>query len=571
MEGKKKFKLIHRLLLMSLVPILLLSIVTLIMSGININKGIQTEFLEGLKNQVTAVAAAYQYIDGGDYYLNEDGDLMKGNLNVTKNEALIDSFVQGTEVGVTLFYGDTRKATTLIGVQDGKRMVGTQASEAVAKQVLGGGTYEATDLVINTRPYMAYYMPMKNSDGKVVGMYFAGAPSEGVKAYVSSRIGQLVGISVILLIIAVIEVVLIATRIGKAIGQADQTIAHLSDGDLTIDVDEQLLKRNDEIGDMGRSLQSTMEKLRDIIGNINASASELKTAGVNLDEMASQSSQTTDDISNAVEGISTGAVSQAEEVERATGLVADMGQLIEQMVAGIDALYESAKQMGKAGNDARENMQELQQYNENTTEAINRVSDNVQKTDKSVEAISAALEMITDIADETNLLSLNASIEAARAGDAGRGFAVVAGQIQKLAEESAVSASRIAEIIQTLSKDSSETLAVMEQVQKDVEKQQEMMKTTMDRFDVVTEGIDSANVHTEQINGEAKDCDRSRDGVVDIIQNLSALSEENAASTEETTASMQELNATINLLAESASKLQGLATNLENDVKFFKV
>jgi methyl-accepting chemotaxis protein len=293
--------------------------------------------------------------------------------------------------------------------------------------------------------------------------------------------------------------------------------------------------------------------------------------GTDLGDMASQTSHTTDEISLAVEEVSKGAITQAEEVEHATNLVSDMGMKIEQIVHSIDELYQVAEAMQKAGNEAQNNMNLLKVSNEQTNTAIEKVAENVEKTDKSVAVIAEALNLITDIADETNLLSLNASIEAARAGEAGRGFAVVAAQIQKLAEESNASAAQIAEIISTLSQDSANTLTVMENLRDNISVQQEKMLDTIDKFASVREGIVTSTDHTSLIHTQASDCDSSRVSVVDIIQDLSALSEENAASTEETTASMQELNATIALLSNAAKDLQDLAVSLENDMRFFKL
>lgn len=293
--------------------------------------------------------------------------------------------------------------------------------------------------------------------------------------------------------------------------------------------------------------------------------------GNDLGDMSSQTSHTANEISLAVEEVSRGAVTQAEEVEHATNLVSDMGTKIEQIVHSIDVLYQVAESMQSAGNEASDNMNLLKDSNEHTNTAIEKVAENVEKTDKSVAVIAEALNLITDIADETNLLSLNASIEAARAGEAGRGFAVVASQIQKLAEESNASAAQIAEIISTLSQDSANTLSVMNTLRDNIKVQQEKMLDTIDKFSSVSEGIVSSTNHTSHIHTQASECDSSRVSVVDIIQDLSALSEENAASTQETTASMQELNATISLLSDAAKGLHELAVSLENDMKFFRL
>ena len=189
----------------------------------------------------------------------------------------------------------------------------------------------------------------------------------------------------------------------------------------------------------------------------------------------------------------------------------------------------------------------------------------MEATDQSVTKITEAVDMITDIASQTGLLSLNASIEAARAGEAGKGFAVVATEIQHLSQESEDSALKITEIVKRLSEDSRNSMLVMKEVMERLQEQQDKLNETISKFQNVRDGITSSREHTGQIHIQAQQCDHDRNEMLDIVQNLSAISEENAASTEETTASMQELNSTIMLLADSAVKLKELAVALEEN------
>lgn len=570
-KKKANFTLMKRLLCMSLLPAALMGIVITVYASFSMVEGMQMEFLEALRDTTITVHAAYDALDDGDYYLNDAGQLMKGDLNVTENEALLDSFVEGTEVELTIFYGDTRMATTLLH-KDGTRNIGTQASEAIVEIVINQDQeYETTDVVIDDEHYYGFYLPVENDNGEVVAMFFAGEESAVVNEFIFSKLTAIVLMAIGVMALAIAVIIWAAKRIITSIDATKNALVKISEGDLTVQVDPAAMKRGDEIGIMSRALYMTISELQDIISNVMSSAKALESKGVQLGEMSNQTSHTTDEVSRAVEEISKGAVTQAEEVESATHLVSDMGIQIEQIVQSISGLYKVAEKMQKAGNEAQNNMNLLKESNEKTTVAIEKVAENVEKTDKSVAVIAEALSLITDIADETNLLSLNASIEAARAGEAGRGFAVVAAQIQKLAEESNASAAQIAEIITTLSEDSANTLTVMDEVRQNVAVQQEKMIETMDKFSDVRQGIVASNESTEQIHKQASDCDNARVAVVDIIQNLSALSEENAASTQETTASMEELNATINVLADEANSLKELAASLEKDMRFFTV
>lgn len=294
-------------------------------------------------------------------------------------------------------------------------------------------------------------------------------------------------------------------------------------------------------------------------------------SGDSLESMASQTSTTADEISHAVEDISKGAVTQAEDIESATTQVANMGEMIEQIVSGVKGLDEISLSMKKADDESEQIISELSVSNDRTIDAIQKIDASVRTTNESVGRIQEAINLITAIASETSLLALNASIEAARAGEAGRGFAVVASQISKLSEDSNNSAKTIEDIIIQLSADSEASVQIMAEVGEIINEQQRKLDETKDKFKDVSRGIETSMAETEKIYGQTKECDQARAQVTDVIQNLSAVAQQNAASTEETNAAMEELNATINLLAEAAKDLKDIAEELERDVSFFKV
>ena len=227
--------------------------------------------------------------------------------------------------------------------------------------------------------------------------------------------------------------------------------------------------------------------------------------------------------------------------------------------------------MGKAGDESTETMQNLSASNDKTSEAIGMIGEQIRLTDESIKKISVATELITSIASQTNLLSLNASIESARAGEAGRGFAVVATEIQKLAVQSNDAAVEIQQIISKLISESQKTMDEMKQADVLMKEQQEKLNDTKMKFGEVSTGIDVSKDGTEKIRVCADSCNSARTRVIDVISNLSAISEENAASAQETTASMEELNATINMLANEATKLKEISSDLNEEMKFFRV
>lgn len=573
MEGTKKFRSIKWLLLqLTLIPIVAVSLVIGCIAIFSMEAGMEDEALSSLQNTCEAVRAGYMAFNDEPYSLNQDGDMVKGDLNITKDEELIDSWSGTSDVDVTLFYGDTREATSLCDVDTGERIVGTQASEEVVKQVLEGGQEIALKgITVNKQSYYAYYVPLHNPDGSTVGMVSAGMPSKDVDSYIKQRAYTIAGISIAILLAVCVVCMVIVTRVVKFMGLAKEAVRELGEGNLTFRIDPAVLQRRDELGEIAREVHGLGNRLREIVGDIQKSAELVLSSGDELVHVTSNTSHNANDISAAVEDISKGAVSQAEEIETATGNVNDMGRLIEDIVDNIGRLDETSKVMQQSEHASSEIMEQLFESNDKTVEAIHKISANISATDESVKQIEDAVSLISNLASQTNLLSLNASIEAARAGEAGRGFAVVATEIQQLAEQSDNAAKQISEIIEVLAQNSRNSLNKMDEVNERLQDQQTKFQETKEQFQGVSEGIDASRDGTDKINGQAQECNVARTSVIDVIQSLSAISQENAASAQETSASMQELNDSMSVLVESAGKLKELAESLQQDVAYFKM
>lgn len=564
------FSLMTKIIMISICPLLILTIVLSVVGVNSIKEGMRQEIISELETLTICVEGTLNTLNEGDFSLDEQGHMFKGNYDLTARESLLDSLVKDTDNDCTLFYDKTRRATTLINKETNERMLGSDASEEVYETVVKkGGVVEAYDLEINGENYYAYYRPLKGRSGQVVGMYFAGCPSAGVNGFINRQAALLIVSALVVSAAALVIIMISALAIRKGIRLTNHAVIGLVDGDLNVNIAGLVLKRSDELGDMARGVQTLREELRQVMSKVKESSEVLNNAGRELSSMASQTSNTADDIGHAVEDISKGAVSQAEEIEMASSRINEMGGIIERIVDSVGTLDVTAGNMKMAGDRSVSIINDLSHSNDRTMSAIERIGRQVNATNESANKISEAIEIITNIAEETNLLSLNASIEAARAGEQGKGFAVVANQIQKLAEQSNESAQRIAEIIKELLQDSENTVAVMNEVQEIVDEQQEKLRETQSQFNDVSRGIDSSTDETSGIKDQTTHCDSARNKVVDVITNLSAISEQNAASTQETTASMQELNATINLLAESAGNLTKLSEDLEERISFF--
>lgn len=567
-KARKKSGIKMQLVLQTVVPALVIAVGLTVFARSSLISGLESEALSGLKMLATATMAGYSNMDG-DYRV--EGDVFyKGETDLTAEMAELDNYVSDSDAAVTVCFGPTRVMTTLTDAS-GQRIVGTNVSDAVWATVQRGEVYETTHITINNADYAACYVPLKNPDGSIVGIVFAGQPRAEIDGFINSKVSSIIVLAVVMSVIFVGVGYLLANRIANCLIRTKTGLESLATGNLSTKVEASILKRNDELGAMGDALNGLIAKLRDIVGNLLESSGKLNEAGQSMDEMASQCSNATDEISRAVDEISRGAVSQAEEIEHASGQIVDMGNQIESIVECVGRQTSVSVSMSNAGSASLQTMHELSDSNDKTVAALNSIAQQIQLTNESVQKIGAATDLITSIASQTSLLSLNASIEAARAGEAGKGFAVVATEIQKLSVQSNDAAVEIQGIITTLQDEAQRTVDEMQNAEVLMHEQQEKLEDTKSKFNDVSNGIDVSRRGTEEIRVSADSADSSRSTVIDVISNLSAISEENAASVEETAASMEQLNATINMMAEEAARLKQISDGLNEDMNFFKM
>lgn len=334
-------------------------------------------------------------------------------------------------------------------------------------------------------------------------------------------------------------------------------------------VQEKLNKRKDETGIMGRAIGVLRNELTDALKEISNQSIQIHEASGAMNSSAVETSNAVEQVELAISEIAQGATAQAQETQSATENVIIMGSMIEETNTEVESLRDNARSMRNAGEKAMSILAELNNINQKTREAIEEIYQQTNTTNVSALKIKEATDMITDIAEETNLLSLNASIEAARAGEQGRGFAVVAAQIQKLAEQSNESARQIAEIINLLIMDSEKTVATMEDVKTVISKQNEYVKNTERAFKDVKDGIDKSIESVRTISGKTRELNESRIKVVDIVQDLTAIAEENAASTQETSASSAEVGAIMENISDNTKHLNEIADELKNNIGHF--
>ena len=571
-EHTKRGSVRLQLYLLTFTPLLCTILILSLISVKAVKNGMQNEVMNGLSDMAYGVQAAYNLVDPGDYSI-KDNKLYKGVSNLSDNIDMLDNFTINSDTEVTVFYQDTRYLTTLTDSKSGDRLVGTTANKEVCDRVLTGHKiYQSTNVSIDGNPYFGYYIPLTNpSTDEVVGMVFAGKPQAETLDFINQKIRTIVLISIGLLLIAMLLALYFARKLSGAIQKAEHMLVTLSSGDLNFEIPDFLLAKRNELGDMARAVQTVQNEIKNVIAQVLATSESLLGTSRQMDDTAKSTASTAQDISMAVDGIAEGATSQAEEVDTATHNIVEIGNEISAIAEKAANLDEASTQMKQASQTVSENISLLTQYSRDMVGAIESINQQVLATNTSAQDIRQAVLAISDIASQTNLLSLNASIEAARAGEQGKGFAVVASEISNLAAQSNASSKEIEGIVTKLAQESEKSVEVMNHVKEMIDTQQKMLSDTAAQFFKVDEGIDLSRTEAQSIKERSTSCNDSKEGIVDGMSNLSAISEENAASTQETTASMEMLSHTIDSLAEESQKVYDLVIQLQEKMSFWKV
>lgn len=569
---KSKFSFIGKLCGSALLMLIAMSIIVTAVGVSMVKKAYYDSFAEELHIsalQVSEMASQWS----GDWSLNSDNELMKGDVAIHDIfQSQLDSLSEKTGISYTVFFQNVRKITTLTDADTGLRMEGTTASEAVTNTVISGGSeYLSTDLEIGGNSWYAYYLPIRNSDGSVVGMIFAGRSTEDVESNLSSAAMKMNAVSAVVLLISFIiglTMLLVSKKIVKDVVSG---LEKLGNGDLSASFDSKNISRKDEFGDIVRSADGLKNKLNEVISATLALSGEVTKSGDSLSTSAQTASHVSTQVAEAVGDISKGAVSQAESVETSASNTNEMGDSIDEIGVSVEDLSSATTQMLTAAKRTVEALDGLMEQNKTVMASMLDIDAQIKATNNAVKKIADASHSITEISSQTNLLSLNASIEAARAGDYGKGFGVVANEIGLLAQQSSTAATTINEIVEDLVTDSTKSMEIIEELNAAFNEQSSQLTSTKSDMDGVVTGVNSVEQNTQTISDKVSMLNSSKAQLIDLIAELSAISQQNAASTEETNASMEELNATFALISNSASDLKDLADSLNQKMNFFQL
>lgn len=567
-EGRKPKGMKAKLLLLALLPAFIAGLLLFVISTNKMSNSLSEVSETRVENICNALAEAYESLYEGDW--NYDGsNFTKGEKDLYATYDLLDKVYEEDDVNVTIFYGDTRVMSTVRG-EDGERFVNTKAGETVIETVLNKGeTYHDKNTVINGEKYYSYYRPIKNSDGTVVGMFFVGIPTEKITNDIKHASLAILIALIILLAIVVVVVIFVAWNFIKTIQSCASSVVTMAEGDLNVEAKVGFFNKGDELDELAHSINDMANRFRGVTGEIRSSADVMNEDAATMAGIAQNTHTSIDEVSRAIEDVAYGATKQAADTQDTVSSMEDMSQSIEKIVEEVNELSSAADNTQATSEGAKKVMEELLKINEETNESVEKIVTQSEINVNAAARIQQVVNVISDIASQTSLLSLNASIEAARAGEQGKGFSVVALEVGQLAQESSKSAAEIETIIQELVENISKTSDLTDVLNVNTKQQIEKLETTQKDFNTVFDDVNLMFEKTLNVQAEIVKINEIRLQIEDVIQSLSALSQENAAASEETTASIEVVVHSMEELNASTQEISELATKLKEVISYF--
>lgn len=532
--------------------ILCLVFVVILLFSASVGTVMLKEITESMKQMATEkakgdLALSSTYIDdvmSGDWQV-KNNKLYKGQTQINGNEDIVDLLGEKTGDTITIFQGDTRVATNVM--KNGERAVGTQASSEVIAAVLKKGKRFYGQADVAGSSYQTAYMPLKDQNGNIIGMLYTGANQSILASLTQSLFTQFAIVLVIVIMVSVILVLVFTRKINKRLNALKSAFESAGNGDMTIEVSD---KTGDELSELSVYYNKMRMKLNDTIQTVQQSALQLASASQQLSAGAEETNQASEKITEAVQQIANGAQDQITRIENSESSLKQASADIRDISANTAAIADKGQLAQSKADIGQKEIANVQAQMDAIHQSIQKSGEIIHQLDGRSKQIEQILSVITQIADQTNLLALNAAIEAARAGEQGKGFAVVADEVRKLAEESQQSAGQISKLIIEIQKDMNRSARSVEHVKTEAAEGVTMIQRTRDAFKEIAAATGEISAEISDLSASVTNISASAHQINDSfaantadIKESTKNTRQAAALTEEQFAAMEEITA----------------------------
>ncbi|MED4584086.1 methyl-accepting chemotaxis protein [Brevibacillus choshinensis] len=379
---------------------------------------------------------------------------------------------------------------------------------------------------------------------------------------------KLLAVSILGLAVLIVVIHLFSKGLAKQIDKANQLSLSLSQGDFTASME---IQTADEIGRMGERFNTMTATLRETLERVSYSSQQVAATSEQLMASAEQTSHATEQIAQSVQEIAYGTEQQVDATNKGGDVVTEIAKLIAQMEKGIEVVSSStseANQQAAAGNQMA--IQTVAQMSAIHSQ-LGQTSAMVNTLGQRSQEIGEMISLITTIAAQTNLLALNAAIEAARAGEQGRGFAVVADEVRKLAEQSSSAAEQVSRIVADIQRDTEAAIAGMNHSETILGEGMSLVQSTGTAFDQITGSTRQLFTRTDALSSEMKQISEQMESIITAIDHISVISERSASNSQNVAAAAEEQNASMQEISAAATMLANMAEEMNDAIRVFKL
>ncbi|WP_176140691.1 methyl-accepting chemotaxis protein [Halobacillus salinus] len=441
----------------------------------------------------------------------------------------------------------------------GESAEGMEYYEAVASQEQG--SYEYTE---NGEKKIVAFATNPQTGWKMMGVVNVSDFQSQANQIILPILIVLLGVILISLVIAI----LVTRHLTKPIKELQLLMSRAGSGDFSMNAE---MDRADEIGDLSRDFQQMLYSIRGLLHKVKSSSTSVSSSAENVVANAEENSAAAHEISRAIQEIAAGAQTQTEMMEQSVQSSQVLATTITGVVNQSEQMKEKSDSLMSRSEQAQQIVQRLREHSDKTNHMTNDMKRSIEELQASSESINKVVSTISGIAGQTNLLALNAAIEAARAGEAGKGFAVVADEVRKLAEQSESALTDVSEMIANMQSRTDHIVDLIEDTGEVVRDQEMSVNETEESFEDVFRHV-SDNVATmNQIIDSMKDMSNNKDHLIQNIDQISTVTEDTAAASEQVSASVQESNAAMDQLNGLAEELEDVASNMEQELEKFQL